>query len=100
MSYHSLEDTGDARIDKCSLEGSCDDSRGKMEGRANGNGDYDDVGEHEEEPLNPCLQSCYGSDATNGLQSIFLSINVEISIHNVARFEVLKGGTDLCSAGN
>src|SRR5436853_4166822 len=73
MSYNSLEDTGDAGIDERTLKRRGDDSWRKMEGLPNGNGDNDNVGEHEEEPLNTRQRSSNRRAAAIGLRRVFPS---------------------------
>ena len=73
MSYNSLEDTGDAGIDERALKRRGDDSWRKMEGLPNGNGDNNNVGEHEEEPLNTRQRSSNRCAAAIGLRRVFPS---------------------------
>ena len=73
MSYNSLEDTGNAGIDERALKRRGDDSWRKMEGLPNGNGDNNNVGEHEEEPLNTRQRSSNRCAAVIGLRRVFPS---------------------------
>src|SRR5438034_10146335 len=73
MSYNCLEDTGDSCIDERTLKRCSDDRWREMEGLPNGNGDNDNVREHEKEPLNTRQRSSNRCAATIGLRCVFPS---------------------------